>query len=198
MKFDAFEEGISLGGIRSKSEIRTLICYMFTTVDKPMTKEIVINSLLQKGLTNYFEATTAFDDLVNAENLKKISEDSELYTYTENTILISKQLEDTLSNSSKDKACECALSLLEQTRIEKENTVDIEKCDNGYEVTFTISGGEMDLMKLTLYVPQIEQARRIRKNFYNNPELFYEITIAMLTKNKKGIEDILESFKSVI
>ena len=79
MKFDAFEEGISLGGIRSKSEIRTLICYMFTTVDKPMTKEIVINSLLQKGLTNYFEATTAFDDLVNAENLKKINDDNKSY-----------------------------------------------------------------------------------------------------------------------
>ena len=40
MAFDTFDEGISLGGMRSKTEIRTLICYLYKSVGKPMTKAL--------------------------------------------------------------------------------------------------------------------------------------------------------------
>ena len=61
MAFDTFDEGISLGGMRSKTEIRTLICYMYKSVGSPMSKETIINALMEKGLANYFEvsATTS-------------------------------------------------------------------------------------------------------------------------------------------
>lgn len=198
MAFDTFDEGIALGGIRSKNEIRTLICYIYTTINTPMTKELVTNALLEKGLTNYFEASSCFDDLVKAGNLKKVTDDSPLFTHTDNTVLISNQLEDTLATTVKDRACECVLSLIEKNRIEKENIVEIEKIDNGYNVCCRISGGDMDLLSFKVYVPEIAQARRIKKNFYKNPESFYEIMIAMLTRNKKQVENILDSLNSVI
>ena len=47
MAFDTFDEGISLGGMRSKTEIRTLICYMLKAVGAPMTKENVISAALR-------------------------------------------------------------------------------------------------------------------------------------------------------
>ena len=52
MAFDTFDEGISLGGMRSKTEIRTLICYLFKSVGVPMTKDAVVNALMEKGLAN--------------------------------------------------------------------------------------------------------------------------------------------------
>lgn len=58
MAFDAFDEGIALGGVRSKTEVRILICYLLTTIGVPMSKENVIDALLEKGLTNYFEASS--------------------------------------------------------------------------------------------------------------------------------------------
>jgi len=69
MAFDTFDEGISLGGIRSKTEVRILICYLFTSVKEPMSKETVMEALLEKGLTNYFEASSCFDDLVKRVTL---------------------------------------------------------------------------------------------------------------------------------
>ena len=55
MNFDTFDEGIMPGGIRSKNEIRVLICYMFNSIKDKLSKDIVIEAVLQYELANYFE-----------------------------------------------------------------------------------------------------------------------------------------------
>lgn len=198
MAFDTFDEGISLGGMRSKTEIRTLICYMFKSVGTPMSKETVVNALMEKGLANYFETSSSFDDLLKNGNIALTDEEHRLYNITANGNMIATQLEDTLAPTVKERAIECALSLLQRERIESENKVSIEKADNGYNVVCRISGGEMDLLSFTLYVPDVNQARLIRKNFYKNPDMFYSVMIAMLTRNKRGVTEILSELGSVI
>ena len=198
MAFDTFDEGISLGGMRSKTEIRTLICYMLKSVNSPMSKENIINALMEKGLANYFETSASFDDLVRNGNIAPSGDNPELFVNTENGNMIATQLEDTLAPTVKERAIECALTLLRRQRIESENHVTIGKCDNGYNVTCTISGGDMDLLRFTLYVPDVAQARLMRKNFYKNPDLFYSVMIAMLTRNKRAVTDILDELGSVI
>ncbi len=198
MAFDTFDEGISLGGMRSKTEIRTLICYLFTKVNTPMTKSTIINALGQKALANYFESSSCFDDLVKNKNLELVDEEKELYFVTSAGKMISEQLEDTLALTVKEKACECTLSLLEKERIEKENVVTIDKIDNGYMVNCSISGGDMDLLKFSLYVPDINQARIVRKNFHKNPLLFYNVFISMVTRNKEAVSDALSDLKSIL
>ncbi len=54
MAFDTFDEGINLGGMRSKNEIKTLICYLYNSVKENMDKGIVIQAILKQGLANYF------------------------------------------------------------------------------------------------------------------------------------------------
>lgn len=198
MAFDTFDEGISLGGMRSKTEIRTLICYMLKSVGAPMSKDMIVNALMEKGLANYFETSSSFDDLERNGNIRKLDEESTLYVNTDNGNMIATQLEDTLAPTVKERATECALSLLKKQRVESENKVTIEKCENGYTVTCAISGGDMDLLRFSLYVPEINQARTIRKNFYKNPDMFYSVMIAMLTRNKRSVTEILEELGSVI
>lgn len=198
MAFDTFDEGISLGGMRSKTEIRTLICYLYKSVGLPMTKDSVINALMEKGLANYFETSSSFDDLVRNGNIKMTDEDKKLYFITENGDMIATQLEDTLAPTVKERAIECALSLLKREQIESNNKVTISKAENGYTVTCRISGGDMELLSFSLYVPDINQARLIRKNFYKDPDMFYSVMIAMLTRNKRSVTEILDELGSVI
>ena len=198
MAFDTFDEGVSLGGMRSKTEIRTLICYMLKSVGSPMRKDTIVNALMEKGLANYFETSSSFDDLVRNGNIELTDADKKLYTNTPNGDMIATQLEDTLAPTVKERAIDCALSLLRQEQIESENKVTITKCENGYNVTCKISGGDMELLSFTLYVPDITQARLIRKNFYKNPDMFYSVMIAMLTRNKREITEILDGLGSVI
>ena len=198
MAFDTFDEGISLGGMRSKTEIRTLICYLFKSVGVPMTKDAVVNALMEKGLANYFETSASFDDLLKNGNIELVDAEQKRYFNTDNGNMIAVQLEDTLAPTVKERAIECALALLKQERVESENKVTIEKSDNGYTVTFRISGGDMELLRFSLYVPDVHQARMIRKNFYKDPDMFYSVMIAMLTRNKRGVTEILEELSSVI
>lgn len=198
MIYDAFEEGVANGGIRTKHEIQTLICYILVYVNKPLTRDIILEAILEKNLANYFDVVSCFEELVKDGNIVKTDENSKEYTYTENARIIANNLADTLPKTIKDRVIECTLNLIERSRIEKENSVKIEKTDNGYNVICTISGGDMDLLSFSLYVPEIQMARRIRKNFYKSPETIYEIMVAMLTKNKQNIENILESMKQVI
>ncbi len=197
MAFDTFDEGISLGGVRSKTEVRILICYLFTSVKQPMSKETVVDALLQKGLTNYFEASSCFDDLVKSGNLERLEESSRLYVATTNGKMISQQLENTLALTVRERAYECALALLEKERIEKENKVIIEKNENGYTVRCTISGGDMELMSVSMHLADAEQARTVKKNFYKNPQLFYKILLATMTRNNGLIKDTLEDLEGL-
>ena len=198
MAFDTFDEGISLGGMRSRTEIRTLICYLFKSVGVPMAKDAVVNALMEKGLANYFETSSCFDDLVRNGNVEMTDESKKLYNITDNGNMIATQLEDTLAPTVKERAVECAMSLLKQEQVENDNKVTITKTDNGYTVTCSISGGDMELLSFSLYVPDKQQARIIRKNFYKNPDIFYSVMIAMLTRNKRSVTEILDELGSVI
>ena len=197
MAYDAFDEGISLGGMRSKNDIRTLICYMFTSVNKAMSKDIVINALLKKGLTNYFEASLCFDELLAKGHLTLAEGSDNKYVATVNGRIISEQLEDTLPLTAKERAYECALLLLEKERLERENRVTTEKADNGYYVTCQVSGGDMELMELKMYMPDSNQARAVKKNFYKNPQLIYEVMVATVTRNKELIRQALEDLDNM-
>lgn len=200
MIFDTFDEGIAIGGIRSKNEIRTLICYIFSSVGTPMSKEIVIETIQKKGLANYFETSSCFDDLLEHKNIEAVAteDNTQLYFLTENGKMIANQLESTLSYTVKEKAYTCALTLLEQRKIEKENAVIITKKDNGYVVKCSISGGNVELLNFEIFAPDKNQAKLIKSNFHKNPELFYKTTIALLTKNKEFVGEALEDLYNVL
>ena len=118
------------------------------------------------------------------------------FELTDNGKMVANQLESTLPVSVKEKAYTCAIELLEQKRIEKENLVKITKTNKGYNVNLRISGGDVDLVSLDIYAPDKEQAKLIKKNFHKNPELLYKIIIATLTKDKDVIKECLDELKA--
>ena len=195
MAFDTFDEGVNYGGIRSKNEIRTLICYLYNSINKPMDKSTVVEAIQEKGLANYFETTACFDDLIKHKNIEIVDEKDELYFLTDNGKMVAEQLDFTLAASVKEKAYVCAIELLRQKRVEKENAVTITKTDKGYNVNCKISGGDVDLVALDIYAPDKNQAKIIKKNFHKDPETFYNIVMGSLTGNKDIITDTLESIK---
>ena len=60
-------------------------------------------------------------------------------------------------------------TLLAQAKAQRENRVELQKIKQGYQVTCHISGGDMDLMAVTLYVPDRAQAERVKRSFYKDP-----------------------------
>ena len=54
------------------------------------------------------------------------------------------------------------------------------------------------VVSFSLYVPDKQQARILRKNFYKDPDMYYSVMIAMLTRNKRAVTEILDELGSVI
>lgn len=198
MAFDTFDEGINLGGMRSKNEIKTLICYLYNSVKENMDKGIIIQAILKQGLANYFETSSAFDDLVMNGNLVPADNEHKTYSLTEKGAEIAKQLDSTVAYTIKEKAYACAVKLLAEKKKEIENKVNIMKNDNGFTVECSVSGGDMDLMKLNIYAPEMEQALILKKNFLDNPNKAYKVMLALLTKDKETVGDALEELYGIV
>ena len=198
MAFDTFDEGINLGGMRSKNEIKTLICYLYNSVKENMDKGIIIQAILKQGLANYFETSSAFDDLVMNGNLVPADDEHKTYSLTEKGAEIAKQLDSTVAYTIKEKAYACAVKLLAEKKKEIENRVNIFKNDNGFTVECSVSGGDMDLMKLNIYAPEMEQALILKKNFLDNPNKAYKVLLALLTKDKETVGDALEELYGIV
>ena len=126
MAFDTFDEGIAPGGLRSKNEIKILICYLYNSVNDKMSKNLVTEAIINDELANFFEISAAFDELVGNKNL--IESDSvdgeQTYVLSENGKIIAMQLESTLAHSVKQKSYDCALRLLSERKTARDNFVE--------------------------------------------------------------------------
>ena len=189
MECDAFTGGVAPGGLRSKSDIRILICYLLKSVDAPLSGEDIIRVMQEKALANYFEVNDALSALVSLGNIRR--EEDGTYVLEPQGKSVADNLDVLLPLSVRDKAIAAAMSMLASAKIERENAVTTTRTDNGYNVSCHISGGDMELMNLTVYVPDLYQARVVKKNFHRDPQRIYSLLLAALTGDDELTKNIL-------
>lgn len=183
MDKDTFSEGVEPGGLRSKKDIKVLICYIFCNIDN-IGKQDVLSALQAKGLANYFEAGEAFSELVYGGNLS-FDRSSKKYTLNKSGKMISDELYTSIPLSVREKALESVKLTLKKAKNEEENRLKIEKNNFGYDVIGSISGGEFDLLSFRLYVPDMDQAEKVKENFRKDPEAFYQTVLSILTRKRE-------------
>ncbi|MDD3228602.1 MAG: DUF4364 family protein [Oscillospiraceae bacterium] len=192
MAYDAFTGGVEPGGLRTKDEIRILLCYLLSSVNAPLSREDILQSIQGMGLVNYFELTDALKELTENGNL--IFE-NDCYTASPQARVIARQLDTALPLTVRDKAVRAALGLLAQARRERENTVDITECPSGYSVQCHISGGKEEMMSFVLTVPDLRQAKLVQHNFQKAPERIYQMLLALLTDDHEMAVSLLKQEK---
>lgn len=174
----AFSAGVVPGGLRDKNEIKILICYIIEKIEIPLKKSDVILVLQTYGLANYFETSEAFSELESNGSIKNIDDKIEI---TSQGKIIVEELSQKLPLTVKDKALKLIKSYTERMKIEKENKVIIRENKYGFDVTCIISGGNFEMLKLTLYAPDKEFANTIKNNFYKNPGQVYNYILSLVT-----------------
>lgn len=179
MNQDAFTGGVEPGGLWNQNDIRILLCFILDRAGGGFTGEELAKITQQRGLANYFEVSDALAALIRQGNVQ--ADSAGLLSVTAQGKEIAAGLGDDLPLSVRDKALDAALRLSAEARVRRENRVDIRETDNGFQVTCHISGGQMDLMAVTLYVPDRLQARRVEENFYRAPEEVYRLLLAALS-----------------
>lgn len=179
LEFDALTAGIEPGGLRSKSDINTIICYMVTKSNVKLTQKEVCEVLVSGAMANYFEVMDAFSRIFRD---KIITEDKEGYLVPSvqcETLL--EMVEKDLPLSIREKSIEMAARIAAKEIYSKENRVEIEKSAGyGFDVTMHVTDNDNDFMVLKLKVPSIEEAEIIKDKFQSNPVKIYENLINSL------------------
>ena len=70
MEYDSFSEGVELGGLRTKNEIKILIGYLLSRLDTPLKREQLDEIICGEELANYFEMSQALSELADSGNVK--------------------------------------------------------------------------------------------------------------------------------
>lgn len=179
MSRDAFTGGVEPGGLWTQNDIRILLCYILASVDAPLSGESISQIIQGKALANYFEVGDALAALLRQGNIAQ--DEDGLYTVTASGREIAGSLDATLPLSVRDKALEAAMRLMADAKAHRENRVEIAETEKGYQITCHISGGEMELMSVSLYAPDWNGAKLIERNFYQNPEAVYRLLLSSLT-----------------
>ena len=176
-EFDAFTEGVEHGGLRSRTQIKILITFMVSKIKEPIKDTLIIEALQIHGLANYFEVSQALDELIDNGNLS--CADGIVYLRPKGALSVD-ELSQELPKSVKETALADALNLQLLEKRESENTVEINKTEKGYFVTFRVIHKGENLMELTVYAADFEQAEQLKHNFLKNPSYVYSTVVTYL------------------
>ena len=107
LEYDAFDEGIEPGGLRSRNEIKVLVCYLLKSIEQPISKQLINEILQENSLANYFEINQAVSDLVRAGSLEEAAQEGDtVYRVTDQGRSAAQTLEVNLPRSVREKGGE--------------------------------------------------------------------------------------------
>ena len=147
-----------LGGLQDKTDIKILICYLLSSVGKPMQFSQLCDVLQQDGLVNYFDLTSAYGELQESGHIRSEGGAVQVTALGE------------------------AVRLLARAERDAENPCEIEAAPGGgYHVTCRILDDGATLLSVTVWVADESQAACIREQFRRDPTLCYTGMLALLT-----------------
>ena len=182
MDQNTFSEGIAPGGLRQKTEIRLLVCYLLKKFDKKITRSKINEILQENSIANYFEVNQAISELIrDGRVICELTDADELLMLTADAMFRTAEIEKTLPRSVREKAVSAALKIFARDRAEEETTVEVDELEHGFNVSFIIKDVGTELMRLTIYVSESSQIELVKRNFYNNAAGIYSDIISSLT-----------------
>ena len=170
MESDAFNAGVKPGGLRSRTDIRVLICFILDSYKVALPIDRIIEQLHFSGIANYFELTVAVAELEELGTIGAIEEDGQkLYIAVKGARDTAENLKTSIPLSVREHSLEICDKILARRRNERQNRVFTERAEFGVYITCSVMENEMELATVRLLVPDEETAENVKENFLNNP-----------------------------
>lgn len=182
MERDAVSAGVSeIGGLFNTAEIKILVCYIVSSINKPVPGNMLANTLHYEGIANCFEVNDAIDSLCKNGHLQLVDKKDDTYIITKSGKNIAETLKTSLAYSVKDRAYKAAVKMVAQFRNAKESDIKITKENGKMFITCSAMDGGQPFMSVKLLVSDEEQAGFIKNRFLNDNTIYSQI-IEILTK----------------
>lgn len=179
--YDAFTSGVEPGGLRNRNEIKTLICYLVAQLEAPISKEQLSTVICEEGIANYFELNQALIEVIISGNISVDENETDPFLYiTEEGKKFCRAIEHEIPFSVRENAYNACLRYQTRLRREKEHRIRIDKLENGCNITMSVVDGDDELMTVTIFVADYEQALAVKEKFLSDPVTVYSNIIALL------------------
>ncbi len=180
--FDAFTEGVALGGLRTKNEIRVLLCYLLRNVSSELSKSGLNEVIQSLQLINFFETNSALASLTEAGLVSVTEHDGdEYYTLNEAGREYAERLDTDLPINVREAVVRAALGMSAREKLRGAADASIVKLERGCHVILTIRDQGEVMLQTTLYAADALQAEAVSERFLAAPEKLYAGVIDLLT-----------------
>lgn len=173
------------------TDIKILICYTLSCVKAPQSRDSLSQVLTANGDVNYFSLFDAVEELIRDGF---VTDNEGSLSVTDKGLQIASAFNRKLPASLRESAAVMSLRLAAKERSKTENPCVIIPLESGgFNVDMRICDGDSELLRITVYASDREQAELLKKRFESDPTLIYTGMIALLTGDMDSVGGILLS-----
>ena len=181
---EVFSAGVRPGGLLNGTQIRILVCYILANLEDPFPRQEMQAIFHAQGYANYFSLSQVIQELQKSGSICR-ADGEDNYTITEAGREAARELASALPRSVREGALAAARDRKNQLHsLRQGNTAEIQEADGGFTVTCTVREKNRPLMQVSLWLPLLSQAERVRSVFLRDPSKIYGGVIAYLSGEK--------------
>ncbi|MGN0674472.1 MAG: DUF4364 family protein [Oscillospiraceae bacterium] len=172
--------------LNSVHDVKVLICYLLDKLNRPVTEEQLYEIALNSEVINYFYYTEAMGDLLKNQSVIKVQRGGETYIEpTEKGRFGADYFNESIPYYFRKQLLKAAMYYFARLKRESEADIEITETPNGCEVNCKIKDTRFDLMRISLYAPDYDQAKLIKDKILLNPADFYSKVVGFVLENEE-------------
>lgn len=181
--------------VTDSSVANVLLCYMLYRVNAPLESELLYAIAVTEGIINYFTYQDSLESLLrNGSVISKNNEKGEIfYSLTDNGIDCARKLKTFAAKSYRDHIVLAAKRAMERRKNEEAVKVEYIPYTQGCHLRVRIMDHDLLLLELTLYTPDMKQAKLLGERILSNPSAFYNNVLQSAMRNEADPVDLSDN-----
>lgn len=176
--------------LSSAHSVKVLLCFILDRLNREITEAQLLEIALDSEVVNYFFYAEALSDLLKTGAVSRKNVNGEdVLVLEEKGRMGSDYFKQYIPHYFRKRLLTAALSYFAKIKRESEVESEIKETENGFEVTCAIRDASYDLMRITLYAPDRDQAELIKNKIVLNPAEFYKNVVGFTINNEEETID---------
>ncbi|MCM1579258.1 MAG: DUF4364 family protein [Ruminococcus sp.] len=182
--------------INSVYSVKILLCYLLEKLDRAVTEDELREISEESGVINYFFLSDALDELVkNGSVSAEIpAPGKRILTVTEKGKMGAEYFNRNISRVFRRRILETAFSYFMKKDRDAVCDCGVSPRGEGMNVSFRLKDGDCDLINMSFYAPDSEQAELIAEKIRSNPMDAYRRILTFLLETEEepmNIDEII-------
>lgn len=181
--------------VTDSSVANVLLCYMLYRVNAPLESELLYEIAVTEGIINYFTYQDALQTLLTngSVTLSTNEKGENIYALTENGVDCARKLKTFAAKSYRDHIVLAAKRAMERRRNENDVKIDYIPLKQGCHLRVRITDQAITLLELTLFTPDMKQAKLLGEKIFSNPSVFYNNVLQSAMLNEAEPVDLSDN-----